>query len=238
MSSPKYDSKRHRDAKARFRDAVEAGQGWCAETICLEEKDGGTRYIPPGSRWHAAHTDDGKAYKGPAHARCNLADGARRGNAMRGTSAASGFVTVVAGAPCSGKSTYIAEHHLPGDVVVDFDHLAQALGAPARLNLATSDYAAVRQAARDARAAVIAAAKRGKYGTARVWIIQTWAGEWPAGVEIMTLNPGADVCHERATVDGRPQETHDVIDQWYSAQGEGRPVMHEHAPQSAYRRAL
>lgn len=235
--SAKYASKRHRDARARFATDVESGNGWCAETICVIEAEGGSRWIPPKSRWHAAHTDDGLAYKGPAHERCNTADGARRGNAMRANVAA-GDVVVVAGAPCSGKSTYVADKRHPGDVVVDFDQLAQALGAPGRLNLAAQDYGAIRQAARDARASVIAAAKRGKYGTVRVWVIQTWAGEWPAGVEIVTLDPGVAECHARADADGRPAETHHAIDQWYADQGEGTAPMHNYAAGSAYRRSL
>ena len=38
-------------------------------------------------------------------------------------------VTVVVGPPCSGKSTFVAEHAADGDVVVDFDKLAVALGS-------------------------------------------------------------------------------------------------------------
>ena len=222
--------------RANLAAEVDAGNAWCAETICVVEAEGGSRWIPPGSRWHVAHTDDGTAYKGAAHERCNAADGARRGNVMRATGAA-GNVTVVAGPPCAGKSTWIAEHRHPGDVVVDFDAIAQALGAPGRLNLATSDHAAIRLAARDARAAVIAAAKRGKYGATRTWVIQTWAGDWPDGVEVVTLDPGAEVCHARADADDRPAETHQVIDQWYAGQGSKAAPMHTHAG-GAYRRAL
>ena len=35
--------------------------------------------------------------------------------------------TVVTGPPCSGKTTYILEHMAEGDVMVDFDRIAQAI---------------------------------------------------------------------------------------------------------------
>ncbi|MFI6609291.1 AAA family ATPase [Streptomyces sp. NPDC050507] len=37
-------------------------------------------------------------------------------------------ITLVAGPPCAGKNRYVAEHKRPGDLVVDFDALIQALG--------------------------------------------------------------------------------------------------------------
>ena len=35
----------------------------------------------------------------------------------------------VIGPPYSGKSTFVQEHRKPGDVVIDFDLIAQALGS-------------------------------------------------------------------------------------------------------------
>ena len=39
-------------------------------------------------------------------------------------------VVVVTGPPCSGKTHHVQEHRNPGDVVIDFDTLAHALGYP------------------------------------------------------------------------------------------------------------
>ena len=39
-------------------------------------------------------------------------------------------VTVVAGPPSSGKTTYVAEHRQPHDLVIDLDAIAVALGSP------------------------------------------------------------------------------------------------------------
>ena len=37
-------------------------------------------------------------------------------------------LVIVTGPPCSGKTTYVSEHHEPGDVIIDFDAMAEALG--------------------------------------------------------------------------------------------------------------
>jgi hypothetical protein len=66
----------HQKRKAHWRPIVDAGQGWCAEPICLMP----SRWIPPGSPWHLAHGDSQGTYRGPAHARCNLAERNRRWN--------------------------------------------------------------------------------------------------------------------------------------------------------------
>lgn len=41
------------------------------------------------------------------------------------------MITVVSGAPLSGKSTYVRENAEAADIVIDFDVLARALGSPA-----------------------------------------------------------------------------------------------------------
>lgn len=35
------------------------------------------------------------------------------------------MLTVITGAPCSGKSTYLGQHARPDDIVIDFDAIAQ-----------------------------------------------------------------------------------------------------------------
>lgn len=73
----------HQAERERWRPVVDAGHAECAELVCLEERDGRGRWIPPGSEWHLAHGADQQGYRGPAHVRCNTAEGARRMHAQR-----------------------------------------------------------------------------------------------------------------------------------------------------------
>lgn len=40
------------------------------------------------------------------------------------------MLTVVTGPPGSGKTTYVQSHAKPGDIVIDFDLMAEAMGSP------------------------------------------------------------------------------------------------------------
>lgn len=78
--SAKYSSPEHKAERARWTPVVAAGEAHCAEPVCLMP----SRWIPPGSAWDVAHDPSGTRYIGPAHARCNRSEGARRGNRSRG----------------------------------------------------------------------------------------------------------------------------------------------------------
>ena len=67
----------HQKTRELYEPLVEAGQAWCCETVCINP---GGRWIPPGSKWHLAHTVDRSAYKGPAHEICNCSEAGRRAN--------------------------------------------------------------------------------------------------------------------------------------------------------------
>jgi hypothetical protein len=124
-------------------------------------------------------------------------------------------LTVVTGPPCAGKTTYITEHAQPGDITIDYDTLACALGAPA-----THDYPRhVREVTFTARDAAIKAAITEHQHGARVWIIDTAPGKArqrqydSAGAHMVALTATADVLHARADACGRPAHIHALIDQ-------------------------
>ena len=73
---------------------------------------------------------------------------------------------VVVGPPCAGKSTYVWSGRASGDLAIDFDRLASALGAPVSHD-AEGD---VREAAFAARAAAIRVAMTAE---SDAWIIHT-----------------------------------------------------------------
>lgn len=129
------------------------------------------------------------------------------------------MITVVTGPPCSGKSTYVRTHAQPGDVVIDFDILAQALGSPTPHN----HTAPTRHVTIQARRAAIAAALTVHQQT-RVWIVDcTISGDRmrayrQAGAHIITLTVEAEDLHRRASRE-RPGLWHRLIDQWRPPEG-------------------
>jgi HK97 family phage prohead protease len=125
-------------------------------------------------------------------------------------------INVIVGPPCAGKSTYCREHAASGDVIVDYDTLAVALGA-------SSPYEpppAIRSAAFEARDAVIERVLNGVEADA--WVIHTSpqpekiARYSEAGATFTLLDPGRDECLARAAADTRPETTADIIEKWYA----------------------
>lgn len=61
----------HRKARAKWKARI--------------AQDGGTQccicgyWVDPDEQWHLDHTEDRTGYRGVAHARCNIRDGAKRG---------------------------------------------------------------------------------------------------------------------------------------------------------------
>jgi hypothetical protein len=94
----------HQRLRARWAPLVDDGLVACWRCTTL---------IAPGSDWHLGH-DMRRQHVGPEHARCNL---------VAAAAATSGGIVVVAGPPCAGKSTYVREHALTGDLVLDRDVL-------------------------------------------------------------------------------------------------------------------
>lgn len=70
----------HQKLRNQWKPIVELGLAQCHAESCLMAD----RWIPPGAAWDLGHTPDRTAWTGPEHTRCNRADGARRGNRMRG----------------------------------------------------------------------------------------------------------------------------------------------------------
>ncbi len=134
------------------------------------------------------------------------------------------MITVITGPPCSGKTTYARQHARPGDIIIDFDDIAQALGSPVRHGHA-DELARVAIAARSA--AIKTAIDAGRRGV-RAWIVDmapTSARRRQyeqAGARIVTLTAGRDELHRRAGAE-RPPRWHNLIDQWLDSGGKPVP---------------
>ena len=63
----------HKAERARWQPVVDQGEAWCSELVCLM----GDRWIQPGTAWDLAHDRTTGDYLGPAHSRCNRAEGGR-----------------------------------------------------------------------------------------------------------------------------------------------------------------
>ena len=117
-------------------------------------------------------------------------------------------ITLVLGPPCSGKAAFVEQQRAPGDLVVDYEALAGALGGADAGN---------HQTILKARGAVLSDIKRGKVKAKRVWIISAN----PRGEEMfpfhdrVVIDPGREQCIERARQANR--DVASLVDAWYGA---------------------
>lgn len=125
-------------------------------------------------------------------------------------------IHVIVGPPCAGKSTHVTEHKNAGDVVVDFDLIARALGAEER-----RPEGALKEVAFAARTAIITKILDGI--DADSWIIHTRPSREQvetyreAGATFTILDPGIDECLKRMEADDRPDGTEETIRDWYAS---------------------
>lgn len=120
---------------------------------------------------------------------------------------------VIIGAPCSGKSTY-AREHANGDVVIDFDMIAKALGSQ-------SDHDAPKHVKRAAFAARDAAISKCMEDSIDAWVIHTKPTEEQmkayeeSGADFIYMDTDMDTCLERCANDERPPGTQERIYEFY-----------------------
>lgn len=132
-------------------------------------------------------------------------------------------VTVVTGPPAAGKTTHVRQHAQPGDVIIDYDLIANALSGqdadnhehPAHIQAITR---AARQAALDAAINT----------SARIWLIHATPSEKQQvnysarGAEIITIDPGKDIVMKRIKTQ-RPAHMAKAAGKWYSDQSGAKP---------------
>lgn len=125
-------------------------------------------------------------------------------------------ITVVVGAPASGKSAWVESVRQPGEPVVDYDLLARAFGSTVPHDAPV----AVREVAFAARQGAISRIRRGVSDSA--YIVQSFidaaaVAAWlDFGARVVVVDPGKGECLRRAESDGRPQHSFEGIEKWYA----------------------
>lgn len=126
-------------------------------------------------------------------------------------------LTIVTGPPASGKSTWVRQHASSGDIVIDFDTLANALtlGDSDNHNHAAHTMAITKAA----RTAAINAALRHTH-TCTVYIIHSTPSSATlqryrrAGAQVVQVDPGPQVVEDRCRR-LRPPAMLAVATRWY-----------------------
>lgn len=124
-------------------------------------------------------------------------------------------IYVVAGPPCSGKTSLARQRAGPGDAVLDFDAIAVELGSPHPWHhpghiRRRADMLMRQRLARlpgyQGNAYVIRCAANPRL---RAYLART------LGATVWVLDPGRDECIRRARQDRRPLGTEAAIRRWY-----------------------
>lgn len=124
-------------------------------------------------------------------------------------------ITLVWGPPGAGKSTYVAQHRRPDDLVVDFDTIAESLGS----GTSHGHSEALVEAAAVARNAILRKLRRGELSAEQAWIISAnpkATDMFPHHVAVL-IDPGRDEVLRQAVNAGRPELWHRLIDRWYAS---------------------
>lgn len=115
---------------------------------------------------------------------------------------------LVHGSPCSGKTTYVKSQMQEGDVIIDADLLAQALGSPD----SHAHPGHIKALGAKLRDVATHEASRGDY---TAWIVSCSprATSLIPHTSSIPIDPGIDVCLSRAK--GRPHWTKEAIREYY-----------------------
>lgn len=123
------------------------------------------------------------------------------------------MIHIISGPPCSGKSTYVAEHAQSGDTIIDYDSLTECFGGQRWTHQKRDLVLAARSAAIDH---VLS------HPDEEAWIIDSRPSSVMmtrysnAGAEIVTIKEERETCFSRAVADNRPQDTLEAIEAWFS----------------------
>lgn len=128
-------------------------------------------------------------------------------------------VTLVIGPPCAGKTSWVADHRQPGDLVIDWDHLAIEAGSPVGHDH-SAQYRAAATARRTELEQHVATMSDGRAFVIRTAARPTEQAQIAARLDahIEVIDPGVQTCLARAALDGRHPDVDAAILRWYGLQ--------------------
>ena len=136
------------------------------------------------------------------------------------------MLNVVIGPPASGKSTYVKQHARPGDIIIDYDALANTLAGVEPANHQHPQH--IKNVTKAARQAAIDTAIK---QDATTWLIHSNPAQSTLdrykeqGATIHTIDPGKDVVMHRCKHE-RPPSMLKIAAAWY-AKRDKRPSPNE-----------
>lgn len=127
------------------------------------------------------------------------------------------MITLVYGPPCSGKTTWVQSQAQPGDLVVDHDLIAEAMGSPVSHNH-PSQY---REMSEHRVAELLAEVAAGMHPTA--WVVRTLAdsraraetADYIRADEVVLVTEDRATLVRRAADRPDPDATVAAIDRWF-----------------------
>jgi hypothetical protein len=134
-------------------------------------------------------------------------------------------ITLVWGPPGAGKTTYVDKHRQPGDLVVDFDAIAESFGS----SVTHGHDDGIASAASAARNAVLRQLRRGESKATHAWIISAnpkAVAMFPHHAAVL-IDPGQEQVLAQAERAGRPDLWLQLISDWYSAPVDATPSRRE-----------
>lgn len=124
-------------------------------------------------------------------------------------------IHLITGPPAAGKTTHAQTHKGPNDLLIDYDLIAEALGATPH----NSDH--IHEATNAARNSILRKLRRGEINVGRCWLISAN----PRAEQILPyhttecIDPGIDEVKARAIRAGRDPRFLALIDRWYQERG-------------------